>query len=217
MLCVDSALGRMTWTSRSIECLIHWQCSAGTHWSAKIAEVSHSLSSRQESLFPNTPYRRELNQYSVMSETTNNWIRNTVWSREQKPRWKHPNHQGQTGNKLGVMSRRIAEKLMGSCLKLLSCPLCFLRAAEVTRQIFIVLMSGGNRELRRLIRSCESTSASVPANQGLSSEDTAVNLGVRLLPPTPWLRVSHDRSSHVPPVFSPRKNCLNSGKPWSGF
>lgn len=69
---------------------MNWLCSAGTHCSGKIMKVSHSLSTapRQEfsqTLFPNTPYRYKLNQYSVMIETTNDWSRNNIWSREQKP------------------------------------------------------------------------------------------------------------------------------------
>lgn len=95
------------------------------------------------------------------------------------------------------------------CLKFLSCPLCFPGAAEATRQIFTVLMLGAKQQLR-LIRSCESTSASALAKQALSSEGTNAKPAYcwwepDLFPPTlcPWM--SHNRSSHVPPTFSPRK------------
>lgn len=94
------------------------------------------------------------------------------------------------------------------CLRFFSCLLCLPGAAEVTRQTFTVLLLGAKQELRRLIKSCESTSASVRAKQVLSSEGTDANLltadGSQFPPPAcPWM--SHDRSSHVPPLFSPRK------------
>lgn len=57
-------------------------------------------------------------------------------------------------------------------MKFLSCPL----PSWSKRQIFIVLMSGAKEELRRLIKSCESTSAPVPAKQVLSSKSTNANL-----------------------------------------
>lgn len=64
------------------------------------------------------------------------------------------------------------------CLKFLLCPPCLPEAAKVTRQIFIVLMLGAKQELRKLIKSCESISASVPAKQMLSSEGTKANLPI---------------------------------------